>query len=173
MFDAAPAMTPDEAKAALVSTAAPGLAGLTGAGAGLVDANAAVAAALARSYAARPANRGVARSAGLGKLDSSRGSVKPYTDWKEPGKPEQLSGEYDALGQPWDGAAWAAREWSAAGWASSPWARHTTEAPGWSDVPAPAAPWQGLGWDEESWNARSWGARSWGARSWGSALWNG
>jgi serine protease AprX len=171
MFDAAPAMTPDEAKAALVGTAAPELAARPGAGAGLVDANAAVAAALARSYASRPANQGVARSSGLGKIDSSRGSVKPYTDWKERGKPEQLSGEYDALGQAWDGAAWAAREWSTAAWASSPWARYATATPGWSEAVAPAETWRGLGWDEESWNARSWGARSWGARSWGARSW--
>jgi serine protease AprX len=178
MFDAAPAMTPDEAKAALVDTAAPELAGAAGAGAGLVDASAAVGAAVARSYASRPANQGLDASSGTGKIDSSRGGVKPYTDWKERGKPEQLSGEYDALGQAWDGNAWAARDWSAAGWASSPWALYTTTARGWSDALAPGATWHGLAWDEgswtaRSWGARSWGARSWGARSWGAALWNG
>ena len=178
MFDAAPAMTPDEAKAALVGTAAPELAGSPGAGSGMVDANAAVSAALTRQYASRPANQGLPSSTGDGKIDSSRGSIKPYTDWKEPGKAEQLSGEYDALGHGWDGPAWAARDWNAAGWSASPWAALTTTAGGWSDAPAAGASWQGLGWDEDSWiarswGARSWGARSWGARSWGGALWNG
>jgi serine protease AprX len=178
MFDAAPGLTPDEAKAALVGTAAPALAGLPGAGAGLVDADAAVRASLDRSYASSPANRGAERSTGLGKLDSSRGSVKPYTDWKEHGKPEQLSGEFDALGLTWDGAAWATREWSASTWATSAWARYTSAHPGWTDAPTRGAAWSGLAWDEDSWiarswGARSWGARSWGARSWGSALWNG
>ena len=174
MFDAAPELTPDEAKAALVGTAAPALAGLSGAGAGLVDAQAAVGAAAARSYASQPANQGLQPAAGTGKIDGSRGSFKPYTDWKEPGKPEQLSGEVDALGQVWDGAAWAAREWSAGSWEASPWASRTTVATGWSDAPASAAIWRGLGWSEGSWNARSWGqfiARSWGARSWGARSW--
>jgi serine protease AprX len=176
MFEAAPAMTPDEAKAALVGTAAPALAGLSGAGAGLVDAGAAVRAAALRTYAARPANRGALPAAGNGKIDSSRGSYKPYTDWKEPGKPEQLSGEYDAFGQTWDGAAWAARPWSAAAWEASRWARHTTVTAGWSAAFAQAAAWRGLGWDETTWVARSWGelpwdARSWGARSWGARSW--
>ena len=177
MFEAAPGMTPDEAKAALVGTAAPALAGLSGAGAGLVDASAAVAAAAARSFAARPANQGVQPASGNGKIDSSRGSYKPYTDWKEPGKPEELSGEYDAFGQVWDGAAWAARAWSPAAWESSRWASQTTVAAGWHAAPAAgAAGWRGLGWDESSWTARSWGelpwdARSWGARSWGARSW--
>jgi serine protease AprX len=176
MFDAAPALGPDEAKAALIGTAAPALAGQSGAGAGLVDATAAVQAAAARSYASLPANQGLERSSGLGKLDSSRGSVKPYADWKERGKPEQLSGEFDALGQAWDSAAMAARDWSTAAWEASPWALHTALAEGWSDATAPAASWRGLGWDEGSWTARSWGelpwvARSWGARSWGARSW--
>ena len=97
MFEAAPGITPDEAKAALVRTAAPALAGRSGAGAGLVDASAAVAAAAARSFAASRRQPGLQRASGDGKIDSSRGSYKPYTDWKEPGKPEELSGEYDAL----------------------------------------------------------------------------
>ena len=158
MFEAAPGMTPDEAKAALVRTAAPALAGVSGAGAGLVDASAAVAAAAARSFASSPANRGVQPAAGDGKIDSSRGSYKPYTDWKEPGKPEELSGEYDAFGQVWDGAAWAARAWTPAAWESSRWASQTTVAAGWHVAPAAdAAGWRGLGWDEASWTARSWG----------------
>jgi serine protease AprX len=176
MFEAAPEMTPDEAKAALVGTAAPALAGQYGAGAGLVDAAAAVRAAELRSYAAQPANAGVPPASGIGKIDSSRGSSKPYTDWKEPGKPEQLSGEYDAFGQPWDGVAWAARPWSVADWDASRWARHTTVAEGWATAPAPPAAWSGLGWSETTWVARSWGefqwiARSWGARSWGARSW--
>jgi serine protease AprX len=183
MFDAAPDLTPDEAKAALVGTAAPELAAVPGAGAGLVDAYAAVRAARDHSFATRPANQDAVRSSGLGKIDSSRGSLKPYTDWKEPGKVEQLSGEFDALGLVWDGAARAVREWTPAQWESSPWARHTTVAPGWSDALTAGASWSGVAWDEgawearswgaRSWGARSWGARSWGARSWGAALWNG
>jgi len=176
MFEAAPEMTPDEAKAALVGTADPALAGQRGAGAGLIDASAAVRAAALRSYAARPANGGVEPATGDGKIDSSRGSQKPYTDWKERGKPEQLSGEYDAFGQPWDGAAWAARKWSAEAWEASRWARHTAVAAGWDAAPAQGAEWHGLGWDETTWIARSWGglqwdARSWGARSWGARSW--
>lgn len=172
MFGANPQLTPDEAKAALVGTAQLTLVGRSGAGAGLIDAAAAVAAAQSRVFAATPANQGLATSSGTGAIDSTRGSFKPYTDWKERGKPEQLSGEFDVFGAPWNGHDWRRRAWDAANWAASEWGAHTTVAEGWQ-VAAPAAPWSGLGWNEGSWIAKSWGGADpgtggdWIAKSWG------
>lgn len=176
LFDAAPGLTPDEAKAVLVRTASPVLAGASGAGAGLVDAAAAVEAAVTRRFAG--AGQAFPLSSGVGALDSTRGSFKPYTDWKEPGKPEQLSGEADALGRRWVSSEWAARPWSAERWATSPWAAHTAVATGWGPAPDVAG-WSGLGEDEASWIAKSWGdagilgVPDWIAKSWGTAAWNG
>jgi serine protease AprX len=177
MFSASRRLSPDEAKAALVGTASRQLAGQRGAGAGLVDAAAAVAAARRRTFAGGAPSAGHARSTGLGSLDASRGSLKPYTDWRELGKPEQLTGEFDALGGAWAAAEWAARPWTASGWAASPWARHTVVTEEW-DRAVPSVRWSGLGWDEGSWTGRSWGdvgipGNPWIGRSWGAALWNG
>jgi serine protease AprX len=177
MFQASPHLTPDEAKAALVGTASRTLAGRPGAGAGLVDAAAAVQAARARTYAGRRASADLIRSTGRGSLDASRGSYKPYTDWKAPGKPEQLRGEYDVLGGAWAAAAWAVRPWNEDTWPSSPWAPYAAVAEEW-DPASPGATWSGLGWDEASWTGRSWGDLGipdgdWTGRSWGAALWNG
>ena len=175
MIDAAPALTPDQVKATLAGTTSPSLAGASGAGAGLVDAAAAVDAARGGRFA--HADQQLPLSSGTGALDSTRGSLKPYTDWKEPGKPEQLSGEVDALGRPWSSSDWAARPWTAQRWEGSAWARHVTVASGW-DAVSPAAGWSGLGEDESSWIAKSWGdagARGvpgWIAKSWGTAAWN-
>ncbi len=176
MFEADPELTPDEAKAALVSTAGGPLAGRPGAGAGLVDAGAAVQAVRGGTFAARAAQDGPLAS-GMGTLDGSRGSLHPFTDWRQPGVPELLVGEVDALGVPWDAASSAARPWTAASWSSSPWARHTAIAVGW-DTAMPAEPWGGLAWDVDTWTAKSWGdagppADNWPAKSWGTALWNG
>jgi serine protease AprX len=176
MIDAAPALTPDEAKEILTRTASAALAGASGAGAGLVDAAAAVEAAQARRFTG--AGQDLPLSSGKGSLDSSRGSFKPYTDWKEHGKPEQLSGEADALGRPWASAEWAAQPWSAERWTASEWARHTAVSPGWAAA-APADAWSGLGEDTASWIAKSWGDAGpldvppWIAKSWGTAAWNG
>jgi serine protease AprX len=177
MFDANPALTPNEAKAALVGTAESDLAGRPGAGAGLLDAEDAVEAAVERTFASRLANRRLAQSTGRGKLDASRGSFKPYTDYKERGRPEQLAGEVSALGVPWDATVWAARAWTASAWPSSEWAPHTTLADAWSAA-MPRGGWSGLGWDENSWIAKKWGDAGvpeldWTAKKWGSALWNG
>jgi serine protease AprX len=177
MFQANPRLTPDEAKAALVGTASRALAGRPGAGAGLVDAGAAVAAARAGTYRGRKPSAGLARSTGLGSIDASRGSYKPHTDWKQTGTAEPLAGEVDAVGRAWRAADWAARPWTRAGWQSSPWARHTAVAEEWESATS-AAPWSGLGWDERSWVGKSWGDvgvpdAPWIGKSWGASMWNG
>ncbi len=175
MFAADPSLTPDEAKAALVATAGGPLAGRPGAGAGLVDAGAALQAVHAGTFAASTDPGGLL-SSGTGTLDASRGSLHPYTDWRQPGVPERLVGEVDALGVAWDAVAWAAQPWTAASWGSSPWARHTAVAAGWAEA-TPAEPWGGLAWDADIWTAKSWGdagpSDDWTAKSWGTALWNG
>jgi serine protease AprX len=175
MFDANPALTPDEAKAALVGTAHSALRGRSGAGAGLVDAAAAVEAARTDAYAG--ATQALRFASGLGKLDSSRGGYKPYTDFKERGKPEQLSGEYSALGRSWDASAWASRPWrSPADWRSAEWAPYTAVSAGWEPA-GWATAWSGLGWDEASWAGRRWGDAGapdtdWSGRRWGASAWN-
>jgi serine protease AprX len=177
MFQANPGLTPDAAKAALIGTASSQLAGQPGAGAGLVDAGAAVAAAAAGTYADRSASPSLERSTGQGALASSRGSFKPYTDWKERGKAEEISGEFDVLGRQWIAADWAARPWTEASWQSAPWAPYTAVAEAWETATG-GTPWSGLGWSEGSWTGRSWGDAGvpdgpWIGRSWGGSLWNG
>ncbi len=177
MFQAAPAMTPDEAKAALVGTTSPGLDGQPGAGAGLVNAAEAVDAARTRAYQHDPANVGLERSSGNGSIDSTRGGSKPYTDLNGDGVPEQVSGDIDALGNVFDSGAWAARPWNASTYRSSPWAPLTHVSPGWRTTPWSPDAWPGLGWDEESWAAQSWqeaglNPGNWTAQSWRSESWN-
>jgi serine protease AprX len=177
MFQANPRLTPDEAKAALTGTALRAIAGQPGAGAGLVDAAAAVTAARYGTYAGRRASAGLARSSGLGSIDASRGSYKPYTDWRAAGKADELSGELDVLGREWREAEWAARPWTEAAWSSSPWAPYAAVAEDWEDA-VPRASWSGLGWDERSWIGKSWGDvgipdAPWIGKSWGASIWNG
>ncbi|MDQ3714821.1 MAG: S8 family peptidase [Actinomycetota bacterium] len=177
MFQAAPSMTPDEAKAALVGTADPAMVGQTGAGAGLVDAADAVGAARSRAFLNNPANVALERSTGTGSIDSTRGNAKPYTDFNGDGVPEQVSGDVDALGNAFSSAVWAARPWNSRTYQNSPWARLTNVSPGWSKTPWTPDAWAGLGWDEQSWAASSWqeaglNPGNWTARYWRSEAWN-
>jgi len=164
-----PTLTPADVKATLVGTADPALRGQGGAGAGLVDAAAAVDAAGEGDVPAGP-TPAARPSTGTGSLDASRGSFRPFAAWRSD-RPEELSGEFDPLGNPWDGAAWAARPWTPAGWSTSPWAPVTTVAPQWDDAPAPARTWPGMSVMAETWNMRRWGGQGWSMRRWGSEYW--
>lgn len=178
VLQAAPALTPDQVKQTLIRTTTTTLASQDAGGNGIVHAARAVRAAQAGTYRGTPANVGLKRAVGTGSIDSSRGGMKPYTDWKEAGKAEQVSGEYDALGRRWDAATWARRPWTSSSWASSPWARYTRVHPGWSTTASGtvAPTWSGLGWDEITWTGRSWHdvgltPEGWTGRSWHAGVW--
>ena len=184
MLEADPGLTNDQVKGILTATADKRLAGPAG-GAGMVDARAAVAAvAAARRYGvALPpaANAGLVPASGAGALDASRGTERVYTDLDGDGVADPVTGEVDALGRPWDAAAYAAEEWSAATWAGSPWAPLVAEGAGAQPPVASAGPvprvawearyWGAASWPDAGWDARYWGARYWGARYWGTGLW--
>lgn len=177
VLQANPALTPDEVKATLVGTTSPALAGQDGAGAGLVHAAAAVSGAGAGTFVGARPNAGVEPSSGRGSIDSSRGNFKVYTDLDGDGVAEQVSGEIDVLGNPWDPEAWTSRLWQPDTWPSSPWAPLTNVSPGWTTVPWPPDAWPGMGWDEASWTAKSWReagwtADNWLAKSWRAGYWN-
>ena len=164
-------LTPDLAKATLVGTASGPLAGTPGAGAGLLDADRAVRAAARREFAGREANRGVVASAGLGSVEASRGGLPLFADLNGDGLPEQVVGEVDALGAPWNPLGWTAAQWSATTWPTSPWAPYVAAADGWNQASVPAQRWAGTRWDEEAWNAKSWVDYSWVAKSWVAKSW--
>jgi serine protease AprX len=183
MFQASPSLTPDQAKAALIATANPTLAG-PGAGAGLVDAYAALTAVGPRKGVAGGdglprANATATASSGLGTIDGSRGSERGVADLNGDGIPEPLTGEVDVLGRPWHAAAYAADPWTTDSFAASPWAAIANViglgaaprvAPGprvaWEARQWGAADWVAAGWDPETWAARHWGARHWGSVGW-------
>ena len=158
MIQAKPSITPDVVKAALVGTANKKMGGflglgLIGAGAGLVDATAAVNAALTNTYANQPANGGLLnlRSTGLGPVQLSRDSeALVYSDLNGTGLFGLVTGEIDALGNPW-----LASTWSQA-WSDNPWAPYVFEATGWD-----GKTWSGKTWSGTSWQGSDWGGKTW------------
>src|SRR4051812_9099542 len=184
MIEADPTLTNDEVKGVLTATADARLAG-PGAGAGLVDAEDAVAAVTPPKKGPAPtlpvANAGLRPSAGTGSLESSRGTLHVFGDLDGDGAPDPITGEVDALGRPWDPGAYVARDWTAATWEGSPWAPLASETAGASgNAPAgPAAPtlaWEPTYWGarsalEAGWDAKFWGAKFWGAKFWGTSSW--
>ena len=161
LYDTRSGLRPDVAKAALVRTAQGHLAGQPGAGAGLVDARAAVAAVQRGTFQARPANQGLRRSTGLGSLEASRGSQHGYTDLDGDGSSEPIVGEIDALGRAWDAAAWTATPWTRPTWSRSPWSGLAAETPGWEVRRWDGDTWAGIDQPAGSWSVKHWGARFW------------
>jgi serine protease AprX len=155
MFQANPWLTPDLAKGVLLKTAYRNGNYGHGAGAGLVDAGSALQASR-NSNGVPPANLGLVPSTGTGSLEASRGSFHVNADIDGDGIPDTVTGETDALGQPWP-----AMSWSAYAWYTSPWSQLTAVTPGWS-----AVSWSALSWSGTTWSAVSWSAVSWSADTW-------
>jgi serine protease AprX len=155
MFQANPWLTPDLAKGVLVKTAYRNGNYGHGAGAGMVDVGSALQAAR-NPNGVMPANLGLVPSTGTGSLEASRGSFHVDADIDGDGIPDKLTGEIDALGQPWP-----AMSWSAYAWYTSPWNELTAVTPGWS-----AVSWSALSWSGTTWSAASWSAVSWSADVW-------
>jgi serine protease AprX len=162
MFQANTAITPNIVKAALVGTASKDLASMNGAGAGMVNALAAVNAAVAGTYKYAPANQGLTYSTGTGSLDASRGTLRAYTDLNNDGIADLMTGEVDALNN-----AWTLTNFTNS-WSSSPWYKYAGKVSGWSTMTAASLSWDGMGCDQASWAATKW-TNSWDPAAWGSS----
>jgi serine protease AprX len=154
MIQANPSITPNVLKAALIGTANRNMASLAGAGAGLVDANAAVNAAATNSYASRPANGGLLGplpSTGLGLIQLSRDSTAVvYSDLNGDGLIDLVTGEITALGGPWMNSSWANA------WSGNPWAPYVFEATGWDGKTWAGKTWMGTSWQGKDWSGKTW-----------------
>lgn len=170
LFQADPSLTPDAAKAALTGTTR-GLHGHSGAGAGQIDAAAAIASVERTTGSSGAAGRVFPPGTGLGSIDASRGSHRVFTDQDGDGRPEQLAGEVDALGDPFQGGTWAATPWTAETWASTRWASVMCVGAGWSAPSCGPDTWLGMAWDARWWGSRTWSEAGWDQKSWTNKSW--
>jgi len=162
MFQQNPSLTPDMAKAILLSTAKP-----TSSSSHTPIVNAAAAMSSATTYAGPPANVGLKPSTGLGKIEGSRGTFHVYSS---PGAgnahPKLLRGEYDVF---WD--KWVPLSWGSDAWYSSPFVDYTAETSGW-DTGFAKKGWHGTGWDETAWDKKGWHDAGWTASTWTTYLYD-
>jgi serine protease AprX len=177
LLSARPNLSPDQVKAILSNTAydAKGLADVTGAGAGGVDANAAF---TAKTPKITPTPddfpRGQDRiwdnfSSAL--LDGNRSAASYWWNQLSPSARSWVARSWTALdpsARSWVARSWVARSWVGADgtadeWLARSWVARSWVARSWVDDV-----WSGRSWVARSWTARSWTARSWTARSWSS-----
>ncbi|MDX6301031.1 MAG: serine protease AprX [Nocardioidaceae bacterium] len=175
LLQAKPNLTPDQVKALLRATADRLPQSSNPAqGAGVVDVDAAldllnpkilptVLAGLTRS--GQPA---LPASTGTGSLEASRGGEHVV----DPSTGDELVGERDAQGNPWNSAAWAdvsgaGTAWSKGGvWNGSVWTSDK-----WKDKAVLPAAWAGSSWNGVPWGAHQWSKAAWESRSWRNDDW--
>ncbi|HEX2295911.1 MAG TPA: S8 family peptidase [Actinomycetota bacterium] len=170
-----PALTPDQVKARLTSTARRiAEADPMRAGAGLVDAYAA-----ATSTSMAAANQGLAQSTGLGFLEDDRGSagvevVTPLGQVFLRGEvvaqtdPDEVSVTNPAGLVPWAGATWKADGWDAESWAGATW-----KSGDWAGATWKGATWKATVWDGATWKGATWKNADWEGATWKGAEWDG
>ncbi len=145
-----PALTPDQVKHRLTSTAAPGPVGeLNVDGAGSLDA---YAAATAGTFTA--ANQGVPRARGQGPLRLDRGSLD-VTVGDGPGQ-ERLNGERTAQKKAWNGAEYRGSAWNGSRWYGSQWAGSRWYGSRWYGTDFSGSRWYSTRWYGSRWYAIAW-----------------
>ncbi len=185
LLQAYPQLTPDQVKAALVSTAAP-IRGAdpVDAGAGELRVGQALEAVRKAATAKNPAGslldtrQVFPQALGAGSLQDARGSsalVDVDTGLL-------LQGEVDVQGVAWDGASWFAAssartawdggtwhqaQWTGAGWTPTGWARARWSGASWS-----RARWSDVSWDRARWSRARWSDSSWQRARWSGQDWS-
>jgi serine protease AprX len=157
----APSLTPDQVKAALVSTASPiGSIASTLQGAGRIQ----YGAALAKDVSAVVAKPMVAT--GLGTLNGSRGGA--YVTTKCNGVDKVLNDETTSWCTAWDGSAWTGSAWTGSAWTGSAWTGSAWTGSAWT-----GSAWTGSAWTGSAWTGSAWTGSAWTGSAWTGSAWTG
>jgi serine protease AprX len=182
LLSARPALTPDQVKQALTSTAVRiSTANPNFVGAGLAQLLPALSA---------PATTGTQQwtpATGTGSLEQAR-----QDDHVSIGG-VALTGEQDIFGKPWpsgaiasaedslsawnggtfNGSSWSGSSWSGSSWSGSSWSGSSWSGSSWSGSSWSGSSWSGSSWSGSSWSGSSWSGSSWSGSSWSASEWLG
>ncbi len=170
-----PGLTPDQVKGLLEASADPLSSPSPAQGAGVLDVKGAVDL-LKKSGAGAAAQQSFPVSTGLGSLEAARGGSHVAN-----AAGEELTGEQDIFGVPWDAPAWAQASalrnswrdgtWSGSQWAGSGWGGSSAEG-GWSRNSWRAVDWSRNSWRADAWSRNSWRSGDWSRNSWRDVAWS-
>lgn len=175
LAQAAPTATPDQIKAALVSSADQ-MVGVPAvdAGAGQLDVDGALAAVrsgakLLPSVLNALTVQSYPAAAGTGSLEAARGG----SNLVDPDTGTALTGEVDVQGQPWAPATWQAASATGSAWVGGRWNGARWTGAGWSGARWTSATWDGARWTGARWTDSTWDGARWTDASWTGARWTG
>jgi len=181
LLQAYPQLTPDQVKAALVSTATPmPNASVLDSGAGQLDVKDALEAVKKAATSRTPSNTLLAATqnytpaSGTGSLEAARGGANLV----DSDTGDELSGEVDIQGLPWDGATWAQQSaqglsWSGGTWNRARWSGDSWTANGWARARWSGSSWTRARWSDVSWDRARWSRARWSDARWERARWSG
>jgi serine protease AprX len=175
LLQAKPSLTPDQVKALLTATADRLRQGNdAGQGAGVVDLGGALellnpkvlptflAGLLGSGQSTAPS------ASGTGSIEASRGGEHLV----DPSTGDELVGERDAQGNPWNGSAWAKASATGAAWSKGGlWNGGAWTSDKWKDKAVLPISWTGTSWNGVAWSQHQWSAASWDSRSWRNDDW--
>jgi subtilisin family serine protease len=165
MLSQRPELTPDQVKAALVSTASPIPATLpTAQGAGRVDAGRAVEADVSLVLPQLPI------ATGLGSLDASRGAMERVSVTCD-GATKVLDDETSSWCAAWDPTNWTGGSWTEHAWTGGSWTGAIWDGGSWTGGSWTGDAWAGGSWTGASWTGGSWTGGSWTGGSWTGGSW--
>ena len=161
LLQARPALTPDQVKAVLRSTATPIVgAELRAQGAGRLDVNLA-----SLDVVPLGSTQSFAKGTGAGSLEAARGSSHVADEGVE------LRGEKDIFGQPWNGSAWAPRSLAGTSWSGGKWNGSDWTGSCWCSTSWAGTSWTGSRWIGTSWNGSRWIDQTWTGSRWIGSRW--
>ena len=160
-----PTLTPDQVKYLLKTTADRLPRATTAQGSGVIDIKAAFEAATPSTTEAR---QSWPAATGTGTLEASRGDSHVM----DPATGTVLTGEVDAMGNPWDARSWHTATTAGKAWTGGTWNGRTWSGADWSGTSWTARSWRSRHVDRTSWSGGDWQARSWHGDVWTSTGWS-
>ena len=171
VLSARPGLTPDQVKAALMNTARSISGNKNTVGSGVVNVYDATRAAVDN------ATQNYAVAAGLGSLESARGSSHVAMGGVT------LNGERDIFGNPWNsttmstaraaGATWSGGTYNGASWSGATWSSASWSGATWSSATWSGATWSGATWSGATWSSATWSGATWSSATWSGSTWSG
>jgi serine protease AprX len=76
-------------------------------------------------------------------------------------------------GAAWNGAAWNGAAWNGAAWNGAAWSGAAWNGAAWSGAAWNGAAWNGAAWNGAAWNGAAWNGAAWNGAAWNGAAWNG
>ena len=163
LIEQRPGITPDQVKKLLMDTATPmPVADPIAQGEGVVDLKDATRAPTPEHTQAWPP------ATGLGSLEAARGSGHIVDETGE-----ELRGEIDIFGHPWDAESWSRQSWSRQSWSGGLWMGQVWAGDSWTTDAWNRQSWSGTSWERQSWSRQSWSRQSWSRQSWSGEAWSG